>query len=62
MNLILLTDMSLLMTVHSDMIVLILPSLGVTYNIGCYMEELKYLTLDNNSPGFMTCPSMVLFS
>ena len=44
MKYILLTDMSILMTVLSDIIVLILPSLGVTYHLKCDIIVLKYLS------------------
>ena len=60
MNLILFTDMLLLMTVCSDIIVLIFPYIGLKYHIECVMEVMKYLPLANNSPGSNTFPSMVL--
>ena len=57
MNLILLADMSLLMTVLSDIKILILTSFVVTYHIECAMEGLKYLPLATNSPESMTSAS-----
>ena len=48
MNLILLTGMSILMTVISDVIVLIFKSLGVAYNIECDMAGLKLPPLANS--------------
>ena len=59
MNLSLITDMSHVITVLSDIIVLIFLYLGVTYHIGCYMEGLKYLPLATNPPESMTCPPIV---
>ena len=61
MNLIVLPDMSLFITVLSDIIVLILTYIGVTYHIECDMAVMKYLALANNLTYPMTCPSMVLF-
>ena len=54
MNLILLTVMSLLITALSDIIVLILNYLGLTYNLEYDMSVLKYLPFDTNSPESMT--------
>ena len=61
MNLIFFTYVSLLMTVLSDIIVLILPSLGRTYNPEYTITGLKQLQLSNSLPGSMTFTSMVLF-
>ena len=48
MKLFLLTNISLLMTVISDMIVLIFLSIGVPHHIECAISGLKYLTLATN--------------
>ena len=48
-NLILLTDMSLLMTFLSDFFSILL-SIRLTFHIEYAMEGRKYITLDNNSP------------
>ena len=50
MNLIFFTYVSLLMTVLSDIIVLILPSLGRTYNPEYTITGLKQLQLSNSLP------------
>ena len=61
MKLILFTDVLLLITVLSDMIVFIFPSLGVTYHIEYAMIGLKYLTLETNSLESTTLPYIILF-
>ena len=50
MNLIFFTDVSLLMIVLSDIIVLIFQSLGRTYNPECTITGLKQLQLSNSLP------------
>ena len=50
MNLIFFTDVSLLMIVLSDIIVLILPSLGRTYNPEYTITGLKQIQLSNSLP------------
>ena len=59
---IILTDISLLIIVPSDIIISIFPYLVLTYLIECDIKVLKYLPLDTNWPDSMTCPSIVLFS
>ena len=61
MNFIFLTDMSILMTFLSVVIVEIFPSLVDTYHLECSVAGLKYLPLADNSQDLMTCLSMVLF-
>ena len=62
MDLVLLDDMTLLVTVLSDINISIFPYLGVTHHIEYYMAGLKYLPFATNSLESTTCPPMVLFS
>ena len=61
MNFILLTTVSRLIIVLSDITVLIFPSLGLIYHLECALEGLKYLPLATNLPDSMTFPPVVLF-
>ena len=56
MKFILLTDMSILMTVISDIIILIFTYHGLTYHIECTMAVLKYLPFTATSSDSMTFP------
>ena len=49
MDLILLTDISILMTVISYIIISIFPSIGVTQHIECDMSGMKYLLFATKS-------------
>ena len=62
MDMVFLTDMPVLITVLSDIIFSMLPSLDYTYHIEYNMVEIKYLLFATNLPYSMTCPSMDLFS
>ena len=61
MSLILFNNMSILMKVLSDMIVLVFSSIGVKLHLEYAMAILKYLPLATNPPDWIIFPSMVLF-
>ena len=60
MNLILLTEMLLLMTIQSDMVDLIMNSLGFKKHTECAVTGLKYVILTTNSLYSISWPPMVL--
>ena len=61
MDFITLTDISPLITILSDMIVLIFPYIGGTHHLEFATTGLNYSQLDTNSPESITLLSMVLF-